>query len=672
VTGAGIPRAHPGGAGGAGGARWAAPALVALATAVVFLPALRADFINYDDPENFLENPHFRGLGRANLRWMLLFHSGNYQPLTWVTHAVDYLLWGMDPRGHHLTSVLVHVATALAVYLAIIALVRAAVEGPGAAADEPGLRRAAAAGALVFAIHPLRVESVAWVTERRDVLSGLFFVLTVVAYLRAQRLAAVGRARGPWIGLSIVCLVLSLLSKAWAMTMPVVLLLLDVHPLRRFVRVGGRRPPWGPILAEKIPFAVIALAGAVVAFAAQREFMPALEPHPVPARLAQAAYGLAFYVRKTLVPVGLYPYYELRLPLDPTAPRFVAAAAAVGAITLVLVVLRRRWPAGLVAWCGYGVIVSPVLGLAQAGIHLAADRFTYVATMPLAALAGGGVYALWTRAAAPWVSAGARVGAAAPVIALLAALGVATFAQVRVWRDSVTLWSHAVTVAPDNAVVHQNLGVALKEAGRLEEAIGHLAQASALRPDWVEARLSLAGALATARRYERAIAELQQIVAAHPDHGDALYSLGVASFLLGRTADAIGYYQRAIAANPDDVRAYYNLGHVYAQEGNAFAAAAQWEKAVALAPDNVAVRNAFGVVLVTLDRPAVAEEQFRAALRVAPDDPDSLSNLGLALDRQGKRAEAVELWRRVLRLDPSHARARANLEHATAGAPPAP
>src|SRR5213594_3953589 len=203
--------------------RWLAPLLVALFTLAAFLPALQNQFVNWDDKDNFLDNPHYRGLGWTHLRWMWTTHLGHYIPLTWMTLGLDYLIWGMNPTGYHLTNLLLHAANAVLVYRLIVALV------PGVGA------RAALVGALGFAIHPLRVESVAWATERRDVLSGLFYLATVLGYLRFAEAQREGRPWRGWLAASVGCFLLSLLAKAWGITLPLVLLALDVYPLRRLV-----------------------------------------------------------------------------------------------------------------------------------------------------------------------------------------------------------------------------------------------------------------------------------------------------------------------------------------------------------------------------------------------------------------------------------------------------
>jgi len=336
----------------------------------------------------------------VHLHWMFTtLHGGHYQPLSWVTLAVDHALWGMNPTGYHLTSLLLHTLTAVAVYAGLLALL--------ARTPTRSTHLAAALGALFFAVHPLRVESVAWITERRDVVSGLFFVLTLLAYLRMQHTA--GAARRRWLLASLGAFTLSLLSKAWGITLPAVLLALDLSPLGRLPGASGRART--RVLVEKLPWAMLAAAGAVVAFAAQHriEAMRTLSDHGPLERTLQAAYGICFYLWKTLAPVNLSPLYILPDDLSLTMPRFAVPLLLVVVATVAALLAWRRHPWVLAAWIAYVAILSPVLGIAQTGPQLAADRYTYLASLPLAALFAAAVARAPRRAPAVLAVAAAVV-----------------------------------------------------------------------------------------------------------------------------------------------------------------------------------------------------------------------------------------------------------------------
>src|SRR5213596_1362557 len=375
--------------------RWLAPLLVALFTLAAFLPALQNQFVNWDDAENFLENPHYRGLGWTNLRWMWTTHRGHYIPLTWMTLGLDYLLWGMNPLGYHLTSLLLHAANAVVFFFIARRLLTLALPSP----SEHGHALAVSAGfaALVFAIHPLRVESVAWATERRDVLSGLFYLSAVLAYLRACDREERGRG---WYWGAVALFAGALLSKSMAVNLPVVLMILDVYPLRRLGgSIGWWSKPARRIYVEKIPFVLLAAAASAIAVMAQFSIHAALPlaQLSVPGRLAVSAYGLSFYLGKMIVPVNLSPLYELPRTVSPWAMPFILSFGLAVAITAIVLSLRRRMLGLPAAWLAYLVVLLPVLGIFQSGPQIAADRYTYLAGLGWAILAGAGLLSSWSR-----------------------------------------------------------------------------------------------------------------------------------------------------------------------------------------------------------------------------------------------------------------------------------
>jgi len=433
-----------------GRARWLFPLLIVALSIAAFLPALPHEFLNWDDTKNYVDNPDYRGLGLPQLRWMFTtFHMGHYIPVTWITFGLDYLLWGMNPAGYHLTSILFHAATALAVYfLSVRLLTRALPDTP-----DRDLMIGAAVAALLFAIHPLRAESVAWVTERRDVVSGLFYVLTLIAYLKAVDGAIQARAR--WYWTSVVLFACALLSKSIVVSLPVVLLALDVYPLRRLGGEHGWRRP--PVWLEKMPYVLLSIGATVIGFQALFTLgnTRSLAEMGVLYRTVLSIYGLAFYLWKSAMPIGLSPLYQLDFTV--TWLHFGAVATL-----LVLAALgRRRWPAFTVAAVAYLVTLVPVLGVFQNGPQAAADRYTYLACLGWAILLGG-------LAARPW--AGRDVTRAVLAIWVLAMLPL-TWQQVGVWRNSVTLWSHAIALAPNSRAAHFNLGGAHEEAGQYAAAV---------------------------------------------------------------------------------------------------------------------------------------------------------------------------------------------------------
>ena len=582
--------------------------VIAGITLAVFAPALWNDFVNWDDPTNFLYNPNYRGLGWKQLRWMFTSSlMGHWVPLTWITLGLDYVVWGMNPLGYHLTNLLLHAANAAVFYLVACRLLGKAMGELGAVP----LRLGAGAAALFFALHPLRAESVAWVTERRDVLSGLFFLLTILLYLRACE--AEGARRRRWLSGSLGCYVLALASKASVVALPVVLIVLDIYPLGR---LGGRWRDWTSpearrVWKEKVPFFLLALVGGAIALSAVwgATALTRLDARSLPARVAALLWSLSFYVWKTLSPTGLSPLYALPARIDPLAPRFVWGALAVGIFTGVFWALRRRWPAGLAVWATYVVMLTPLSAQLHAGYQLTADRYSYLACLGWALLAGAGVCAI-SRALHSGLI-GPRLARAALAIGAIwiGALATMTWNQVQVWRDSDTLWQYALEEDPHCFVCHSQLGVSLSDRGLFAQAIGHFERALAERPRYALARSHLAVALlrngepakartqfeqvlsqvpgaVSARTYlgealvrqgelREAVTQLRLVIQGHPDYVVALTYLGMALVELGGHAEAIPYFQRAIMLEPVAPLPRFGLARAYLGVGNTTAAREQ-------------------------------------------------------------------------------------------------
>jgi protein O-mannosyl-transferase len=569
---------------------------IAVVTFASFMPALWADFVTWDDDYNFLSNPHYRGLGWSQLVWMVTSAwSGHWTPLTWLTLSLDWTLWGMNPAGYHLTNLLLHAANGAVLFVvATRLLARALPDG-----STTGIRSGAAVAALVFAIHPLRAESVVWVTERRDVLSGLFYLLTVLTYLRAADAEPAGRRR--WLTLSATAFVLAMLSKAIVMTLPLVLLVLDVYPLRRlpsrWQEVTASRVR--PLLLEKIPYAVVALAGALAAVSLATEFKTSAE-YPLWARPGVFGYDLIFYLWKTAAPYGLSPLYELPDRWDAADPRLVVGVLLPVVLTIMLIVWRRRWPAALAVWSAYVVTLAPVSGLTvHTGPQIAADRYTYLAGLGIALLAGGGI-ALVGRA--DWLGPALQRVVAASTVAALAGLAVLAWHQSEVWRDSLSLWERAVAVDPScarcqrglgaaryaagdapaavgplrravalrpgNPEFHADLGVALLWLDRAGEALSHLERATRAFPDNPNLQASLGAALVRTGRFEEGQRQLEAVLRRRPDHIEALTAMGFALAESGRGTDALGYFERAVARSPRTPGAHYGLARLYLALGD--------------------------------------------------------------------------------------------------------
>lgn len=529
-------------------------AVIMLATFVAFFPALKAGFVTWDDQANFLANPDYRGFSGPHLKWMwTTILLGHYVPLSWMSLALDYELWGMNPAGYHLSNVLLHAAsTVLLYFVAMKLLVRVGVDR--ATATLPALF-----AALFFGLHPLRVESVAWITERRDVLSLLFSMSSTLAYLRATQADRVDRR---WYAVSLTAFVCALLSKATAVTLPIGLLLLNVYPLRR---ISSRT---GKVVAELLPFVLLSLAASAVSIVA-------LQPGaqlPWPAKLAVSCYSLALYIGKTLIPTGLSPLYEMPTSVHPGAPAFLAAYVAIAALFLAVLVRRAQWPALTIAWAAFVAMLLPLLGVVQNGPQIAADRYTYHAAPALSLVAAAALLSLPRRLHAP---------VAASVLLLLGAL---TWRQTGVWTNSETLWRHVVESDSASALGNNNLGVVLAESGRTAEAIDHYHRSIKSRPGYADPRNNLGYELTMLGRLEEAIAQLDTAVVLKPDYVEAYINLGNALLAEGRLRDAIAHYETAASIHYDNAGLHYDWGIALMRDGKLEDAIGHFGLAVELDP----------------------------------------------------------------------------------------
>jgi len=518
-------------------------------TFLTFLPVLDAGFLSWDDDVNLLENPRYRGLGWSQLRWMwTTMLLGHYIPLTWMSFGLNYVQGGMNPWGYHLGNLLLHSANAGVFYLVARRLLAAAF---GGGRDEPGIALSvgAAFAALVFGVHPLRVESVAWVTERRDVLCGLFYLLATLAYLRGA--ASGGAIHRRWWALSLGSFVLALLSKAAAMPLPAALLLLDIYPLGRVKAVGWRR-----LLLEKVPYLLIAGGAALLAVVAQSRAraLTGYQQYGLGARVAMTVYNLVFYPWKLLWSADLSPLYELPRTVDPLAWRFLVPAIAFTAVTLALVAARRRCPWALAAWVYSALLVLPVTGaVAHAGAQLVSDRYSYLSGLGFAVLAGGVLAWLLRergRMKASVVGAGVLVA-----VLVIAGWAAGAWRQSQIWHDSEALWRRAQELDPDCTVCSINLGAELiarpsQDLRPAREAEALFRHAITLRPDRFFAYHGLGVALALQRRYDEAETAFREYMERDPSAAVGPADLGLLRLSQRRHAEAIPLLRRALAMDP--------------------------------------------------------------------------------------------------------------------------
>jgi len=571
---------------------------------VVFGQTLGHGFINYDDNQYVYENPQVvHGLSLKGIEWAFT-HSvmANWHPLTMMSHMLDCQFYGLRAGGHHLTNLLLHAVAAILLFLVLRQMTGA-------------LWRSAFVAA-VFAVHPLRVESVAWVAERKDVLSGLFFMLTLGAYARYVR-------KPPSLGsyLTVVLmLALALMSKPMVVTLPFVLLLLDYWPLKRFSQPDGHSTPWR-LMVEKIPLLVLSGAACVATLFAQNE---AIGSAPLSVRIGNAIVSYVAYLGQMFYPVGLallYPYPTHALPVGKVIPALLLlVTVSVGAFCW-----RQKHPYFLVGWLWYLGMLVPVIGLVQVGSQARADRYTYLPQIGLCILLTWMVVEL----TAGWRSRRWVLGGGAMVV--LAVLIICARAQTAYWRDSESLWTHALACTSDNSIAHTKLGNAFHDEGRMDEAIEQLQMAFEITPGDEEIHNNLGNAFFQMGRMDEAVQQLQEALAIAPGYAEAHNNLGDVFLQQGRVDEAIAQYQRALAINPNYAEAHYNLGNAFRRRGDVNGAIGEFQKALAIKPQFADAHYNLGNAFLRQGRVDEAIAHFQQTLEIKPDYVEALNNLAWVL-----------------------------------------
>jgi tetratricopeptide (TPR) repeat protein len=616
--------------------------LLLLIVAIVFGRTVQYDFVNFDDDAYVYENPHVtHGLTRETAAWSLTtFRGCNWHPLTWLSHATDCQLYGtQNAGGHHLTNVVLHAAVAILLLLVLWQMT--------------GNLWPSALVAAVFAVHPLRVESVAWVAERKDLLSGLFFMLTLAAYLHYVRHPF------SWARYLLVAAVftLGLMAKPMLVTLPLVLLLLDYWPLGRFSITRGDKPlaashllpavsAWR-LIAEKVPLLMLAGVSCVVTSLAQSRAIVPVDIVPIASRIANALVSYVAYIGQFFYPTGLavfYPYPEDGLPVW----KIVVAAAVLGGISVAALLAWRRLPYLFVGWFWYVGMLVPVIGLVQVGSQAMADRYTYLPQIGLCiALAWGAANVAigW-----PYRRLAYSVGSVLLVVALMAC----TWRQTAFWRNSETLWTRASECTPRNALVDHNLGMALAGRNELDAAARYYRRALETKPDYALAHNNLAKVLERQGRKDEAIVEYGKAIESDPGYADAYNSLGVVLADRGRLDAAIAQFIEALAIKPDDALTHNNLAKALERQGRKDEAIVEYGKAIALDPDYATAQNDLGVILASRGQLDAAIALFRKALELKSDSAKIHVNLGTALSEKGAIRDAMAHWREAIRLQPGN------------------
>jgi len=646
---------------------------------IAFGRALNHGFVGYDDQSYVLRNPRVtNGLTLDGIQWAFTHvHVTNWHPLTTISHMLDCQLYGLQPWGHHLTNILLHAAAAILLFFALRELTASghAVAGIGDAAQDQQSRLqrgslwASVFVAALFAVHPLRVESVAWVSERKDVLSGVFFMLTLWAYARYAR------SDGPSLFrylIVVVLFALGLMCKPTLVTLPFVLLLLDYWPLGR-VRPSSssgrgetasrwkRRNTLSWLVIEKVPLFVLSAASCVATLLAQKQALDMSIKAPIEERLGNALISYDAYVGQMIWPARLtvlYPYPEGHLEVS----HVILALLLLLMISVAFFLWRKKYPFLLIGWLWYLGMLIPMIGIIQVGSQVRADRYTYLPQIGLYLLVAWGgmeLFHLWRRS---------REVLAAAAVLVVMALTTRSYLQTSCWRDTETLWKHAIASTSNNYIAHTNLAQTLTHSGRFAEAIAECQEALKIKPDFAAAHNNLGvallrnkqsgdGALGHDGAVDEAIEQYRKALQINPDFTQAHKNLGIVFLRKGQMDEAIAQFQKTLELEPNDAQAEFSLGSAFLQRREVDEAIAHYQKAVEIRPDYAEARNYLGNAFVAEGKYSEAIANYAAAVRIRPNYSEAHHNMGCVLATIGKNDEALEQFNEALRLNGNDAQA---------------
>jgi Flp pilus assembly protein TadD len=621
---------------------------LAISIIAIYWQINHCDFTNYDDNAYVTENSYIQnGITLKGARWAFTTnHTGNWHPLTWLSYMLDYELFRLNPAGYHIVNLLFHIVNSLLLFLILYRMTKAIWQSAFVAA--------------VFAIHPLHVESVAWVAERKDVLSTFLWMLTMGAYVFYVQRRELKRYL-----LALFFFALGLMAKPMLVTLPFVLLLLDYWPLRRLTigkspvsehtqsekslnmrskkkergrnrkkpehvnkteKENRRQPAIGHIILEKVPFFVLSLASSIVTYIAQQEggAIASLQSYPLSARIANALVSYCSYIGKIVWPENLAVLYPHPGMLPPW--QVIGAVIFLVITTSLIIRTAKRYPYLTTGWLWYLGTLVPVIGLVQVGVQAMADRYTYVPIIGVLIMVAWGVPELLKK----WRYRNAAL--ATLTVIILCIFSFVGWKQVQYWRNSITLFTHALDVTTNNYIAHSNLGHSLLAQGKLEEAIHHYSEAVRICPNCYEEN----------------------------------NNLGIALQGQGRVEEAISHYVEAIRLNPNNIKAYVNLGEALASQGKLTEAMAFFSQALQIKPDSAEVHYNVGTMLLSRGDFDKAIYHFRESIRIKPDYAKAYNNLGNALLLQGEIDEAIRSFQQALLSKPDYTLAQKNLDDALA------
>lgn len=583
--------------------------VIAVAVLVLYLPALQNDFVNWDDQYYIFENPHIRSFDPAFLKWALFdFYASNWHPLTWMSHAIDYAFWGLNPMGHHLTSIILHTANTFLVVLLIIKILEVLKQSAAKKTrlleflSERTMLITGGVTGLLFGIHPVHVESVAWVSERKDLLCALFFILSIITYTsyvkglvdKAARHNSTAFFLNRYYFIAVFFFILALLSKPMAVTLPVVLLILDWYPFQRIHSVKTLQP----VLAEKIPFFAFTLVSAVLTVLAQKSgaALAAVETIPFSLRIFVAAKALLAYLWHMIWPLNLIPFYQhYRKGEFFEILEYIAPIVVVAGITAACVLIAKRRKMWATAWGYYVVTLIPVLGIVQVGSQLMADRYTYLPSLGpfflMGLFAAGISEKKYTTEKQQMMG---KILASAAAVVMLVSLSSLTLKQIAVWKDTISLWNRVIEKDPSTWSAYKERAEAYKRKGE----------------------------------FDKAIQDYSTTIALDPRDCDAYYNRGLVHYKIGQPEKALEDYDAAISLNPRFLDAYNNRGVVHTVAGAFDKAAEDFSRLISLSPNYADAYRNRGFAFFSMGQYKSAVEDFDMAIRLDPSNPHAYYNRG--------------------------------------------
>ena len=605
--------------------------VLALVTLIAFERMRLHDFIDFDALD-YVENEYIQhGLTFDNIVWAFTTpHAANWHPLTWISHMLDWQFFGSEPGWHHLHSVFIHIANTLVLFFVLNSMT--------------GTFWRSFFVAAVFALHPLHVESVAWVSERKDVLSGFFWMLTLAAYIRYVERPKVGT----YIPV-LASLCLGLMAKPMLVTLPFVLLLLDYWPLHRFSlqsKTNHAAMPVYRLIAEKVPLFIMVAISSVVTFAVQQgagavQMGPGW---PLNVRLNNALAAYAGYIGKTIYPSNLAVFY----PHPGSSPGMwqpIVCGLLLVAVSAGVIYAAHRYRYLIVGWLWFIGTLIPVIGLVQVGSQAMADRYTYLPSIGIFIIVAWGAEQLCCK----WRYLRVMSSVAGGVI--LVVLLICTRVQVNLWQNSISLFVHTVNVTEDNYVIHNNLGTVLVGKNQLPDAVNHYQKALQANPDYARAHYNLGVVLQSESKLTEATERFSRAIELDPEFAKAHNWLGMMLYSQGKVKDAIRHYLEALRIEPNHARAHNNLGNALREQGKVDEAIEQFRLAVQYEPDTYEIRTNLADILKSQGELAEAIRHYKEALRIKPNLSQVHNELGNIYHSRGELRSAVEHWTETVNME---------------------